>query len=113
MYQAVFDATRSSLSNTDIGAAVNDAIRATCDGSYVVMLAQEAVSVVRSEMTRPSVLFRPKLSRDGNMWCALYGDNLHEGVAGFGSSPDAACCAFDNAWSMNVPSDQSNKGATA
>lgn len=50
------------------------------------------------EYTRPSVVFKPKLSRDGNQWCALYGENIQEGVAGFGASPQAAMYAFDDAW---------------
>jgi hypothetical protein len=51
-----------------------------------------------SEYDRPSVVFKPKLSRDGNEWCALYGENLAEGCAGFGDSPAAAMWAFDSAW---------------
>ncbi len=50
------------------------------------------------EQSRPSVLYRPALSADGNMWCALLGDNLQEGVAGFGETPDAAMRAFDKAF---------------
>ena len=50
------------------------------------------------EMKRPSVLYRPKLSLDGDQWCALYGENLQEGVAGFGDTPAAAMAAFDKAW---------------
>lgn len=46
----------------------------------------------------PSVLYRPKLSADGDKWCALYGDNLVSGVAGFGDTPAAAMFAFDEAW---------------
>jgi len=30
--------------------------------------------------------------RDGNQWCFLYGDNLQEGIAGFGDT------IFDAAW---------------
>jgi len=25
--------------------------------------------------------------KDGNQWCCLYGENLQEGIAGFGSTP--------------------------
>ena len=50
------------------------------------------------EYQRPSVVFRPTLSKDGNMWCALLGDNLQEGVAGFGETPAKAMYAFDTAW---------------
>jgi hypothetical protein len=47
---------------------------------------------------RPSYLFRPKLSLDGNKWCALYGENLQDGVAGFGKSPKEAYANFDKEW---------------
>lgn len=101
--QAVYDATRSALRNTDVGAAVQEAMTLHLSNlPYAVSLAQEAIATVQREMIRPSVMFRPRLSIDGNMWCALYGENLQEGVAGFGSSPEAACCAFDNAWTMNL-----------
>lgn len=30
---------------------------------------------------------KPKLYKDGNMWCCLLGENLMEGVCGFGESP--------------------------
>ena len=49
-------------------------------------------------MTRPSVIFRPVISLDGDAWCALLGANLMEGVAGFGDTPDKAMYAFDSAW---------------
>lgn len=50
------------------------------------------------EQMRPSVVFKPTLSRDGDMWCALFGENLQEGVAGFGENPAKAMWAFDTAW---------------
>lgn len=53
---------------------------------------------VASQQMRPSVLMRPAISLDGNQWCALYGDNLQDGVAGFGDSPALAMAAFDRAW---------------
>ena len=50
------------------------------------------------EMARPSFILKPRLSIDGDQWCALYGENLMNGVAGFGDSPDEAYKAFDTAW---------------
>jgi len=50
------------------------------------------------EQQRPSVVFKPILSRDGDMWCAMFGGNLQEGVAGFGDTPSRAMYAFDSAW---------------
>jgi hypothetical protein len=46
----------------------------------------------------PSAVYRPRLFVDGNQWCALYGDNLQDGVAGFGDSPADAMWDFDQAW---------------
>ena len=55
-----------------------------------------------AQMQRPSVLYRPVLSVDGNQWCALYGDNLQDGVAGFGDSPSDAMADFDKAWEVKI-----------
>lgn len=51
------------------------------------------------ELRRPCVQFHPKLFKDGNRWCALYGENIQEGVCGFGDTPEMAMYAFDAAWS--------------
>ena len=50
------------------------------------------------DLTRPHVLYKPKLYPDGNQWCALLGDNIMEGVVGFGASPYKAMSAFDSAF---------------
>lgn len=50
------------------------------------------------ELVRPFFLLRPKVFPDGNQWCVLYGDNLQEGVAGFGDTPHAASHDFDTKW---------------
>jgi len=52
---------------------------------------------------RPCVLWKPRLFRDGNQWCALLGENIQDGVVGFGDSPDAAMWAFDEAWREKLP----------
>lgn len=38
---------------------------------------------------------KPTLSKDGDMWCALHGDDLQVGIAGFGPTPAHALLAFD------------------
>ena len=53
-------------------------------------------------MNRPSTLYKPTLSKDGNMWCALYGNNLQDGVAGFGESPEKAYFDFDKSWNTDI-----------
>lgn len=50
------------------------------------------------EQQRPSILHRPALFKDGDMWCALLGDDLQVGVAGFGPTPAKALYAFDTAF---------------
>jgi hypothetical protein len=52
---------------------------------------------------RPSTKHQPRLSIDGNMWCALFGEDLMNGVAGFGKSPAEAYAEFDKAWTTKLP----------
>lgn len=51
-----------------------------------------------AEFGRPSVMYRPELSQDGDAWIALYGRDLAVGVVGTGSTPAEAMAAFDRAW---------------
>lgn len=97
-YQAIYDAVRSRVSGGNIGDAVENAIR-DANLSHYVERAANAIQCAAAEYERPSVLFRPRLSIDGNQWCALYGDNLQDGVAGFGDSPANAMWDFDRNWS--------------
>lgn len=101
-YQPIYDAVRSRITGGDVGQAVRDSIN--FDISPAIASAQTAICNVELEMIRPSVLFRPKLSIDGNQWCALYGDNLQEGIAGFGNSPDQAMRSFDESWTAELVS---------
>lgn len=50
----------------------------------------------------PFTRLRPSIFIDGNKWCALYGENLQDGVAGFGDSPAEAEQAFNAAWSQKL-----------
>lgn len=99
-YQAVYDAVRSRLSNCDVGAAIRDA--AHLDASFAIEGIRRDFDAVAGEMQRASVLFRPRFFMDGNQWCALYGNNVQDGVAGFGNSPDAAARDFDVNWHKAV-----------
>ena len=40
--------------------------------------------------------------KDGNQWCVLLGENLQEGISGFGATPHAAICAFDDAMHIKL-----------
>lgn len=75
----------------------------TIDTSHLQYMIQNAAAEVANSWQRPSVLLRPRLYPDGNAWCALYGDNLQEGVAGFGPTPAHAMIAFDEAFYGRKP----------
>ena len=70
--------------------------------SFAADQASIAVISAAAEHARPSVLFRPTLSIDGNQWCALYGESLQCGVAGFGDSPANAMWDFDRNWNAKL-----------
>ena len=55
------------------------------------------------EQRRPFIQLRPRLFVDGNQWCALYGDNMQDGVAGFGESPELASWNFDKVFCEKLP----------
>lgn len=82
-YDAIYDAVSNEF------AAVGD-------------IAKAAILEVNRKAIEPSVLYRPTLSIDGNQWCALYGENLQDGVAGFGDSPQEAMHAFNQAWAKRL-----------
>jgi len=60
--------------------------------------AREAEYDAALERKRPCVLFGARVFLDGDQWCALRGDNIQEGVCGFGKTPALAMIAFDLAW---------------
>lgn len=111
-YQAIYDAVRSRISGGNIGDAVERCIREAFDISWVKASVQEAMISAAHEAERPSVLFRPELTADGDQWCALYGPDLAIGVAGFGATPDAAMRAFDTAWWRGKTPDAARAAST-
>ena len=100
-YQPIYDAVRSRISNGDIGSAVESALRDASLGHYVeraaAAIAEDACRAAEA-YAAPSAVYRPALKMEGNQWCALYGDNLQDGIAGFGDTPAAAMREFDKAW---------------
>lgn len=74
-------------------------------GNYLMKIcsvAGAAIQVAAASHERPSVLYRPSLTVDGNQWCAIYGENLQDGVAGFGNSPADAMWDFDRNWVRGI-----------
>ena len=78
--------------------------------AHEAFCAGQAWQQAAAAQERPSVLWKPSLFRDGNQWCALLGENIQEGVVGFGDSPDAAAWAFDEAWREKLPPAPGAKG---
>lgn len=97
-YQAVYDAVRSKISGGNIGDVVRDVAERAFDWSHSQMMIRDQFLTVTYEMQRPFVLLKPRMFIDGDKWCALYGDNLQDGVAGFGDSPALAAYDFDKSW---------------
>lgn len=96
-YQPIYDAVRSRIGGIDVGSAVESALREANLSHYAEMAMHSAFEVA-GQHQRPSVLYRPSLGLDGTMWRALYGENLMDGVAGFGETPAKAMEDFDKNW---------------
>jgi hypothetical protein len=102
-YQAIYDAVRSRISGGNIGDAVREVAERAFDWSHSQAMIRDQFMIAASEIQRPAMLLKPKIYLDGDKWCALYGDNLQDGVAGFGDSPALAFEDFDKNWySKNV-----------
>lgn len=71
------------------------AANAIAHSAYMVQNSMQEAAAAHST---PSAIFKPRLSIDGDQWCALYGENLQDGVAGFGKSPGDAMHDFDRNW---------------
>ncbi len=99
--QELYDAVRSKIYGGDIGSAVDRVLRDCFDISFAVDQVKHEFICAAYEQQRPSVLFRPSLFADGNQWCALLGDDLQVGIAGFGDTPAAAMWAFDDAFAKS------------
>lgn len=82
------------MNSTDSSLAMNAICYAASAWQHAGELAQQAVL----DHNTPFATLKPRMFPDGNQWCALYGDNLQEGVAGFGGTPEKAQIAFDLAW---------------
>lgn len=102
-YQAIYDAVRSRISGGDLSEAVRSAISQEASSlSYAIdsvrleyAHAADTHRLAALEAMRPSVLYRPAISIDGDQWCALYGQDLQCGVAGFGDSVEESMRNFD------------------
>jgi hypothetical protein len=75
------------------------------DISADAYLARIAIVEAAAFIAAPHTRMRPRVFPDGTKWCALYGDDLMQGVSGFGDTPEQACTEFDKAWSSGLTPD--------
>ena len=66
--------------------------------AHEAFMAGQVIQQVAYEYERPSILLRPKLFIDGDQWCALYGENIQDGIAGFGDTAAKAMRDFDTSF---------------
>lgn len=57
----------------------------------------ELYSAVEREEVNLFVTLKPKFYIDGNQWCVLLGENIQEGICGFGGSLKKAIWEFSKA----------------
>jgi hypothetical protein len=93
-YDAVFNAVRSRMDYIS-AQNITEAIANKFEVSYQMEVIKDEFMQSAYDMRRPSMLLKPKLTLDGDSWCALYGDDIQSGVAGFGKSPELAMRDFD------------------
>lgn len=74
------------------------------DISHDMYIIRASICEAMAFLAAPHTRMRPRIFPDGDAWCALYGDNLQDGVAGFGSTPETACADFDKNWGTHPPS---------
>lgn len=56
------------------------------DAHHLISEYSHRILVLESCMGKSSI----RISKDGNQWCALIGEDLQSGIAGFGDTPSAA-----------------------
>lgn len=66
------------------------------------LAASQDEQLAASRRLKWAVVLGARLFLDGNQWCALYGDNLQDGVCGFGDTPAGAIDAFEAAMNESV-----------
>ena len=49
-------------------------------------------------------MLKPKVSIDGNQYCVLYGDDLQEGISGFGDTIYLAILDFNKQFNAKITS---------
>lgn len=73
-------------------------IALACSQNNNFLNAMMNIELYSQMLIEPFTVYKPKIYRDGNMWCCLLGENIQEGVCTFGKTPNEAICNFNKAW---------------
>ena len=68
----------------------------------VMLFQSRQESVIEAVEYNKFALLKPKLYQDGNQWCCLYGENIQEGITGFGDTPHLAILDWNNQWHVKT-----------
>lgn len=103
----------SSLRFTERGASRATAKNQPADTTRAAMERMELYCMAHPGS--PTAVRRPRLLARGQVWIALLGPNIEEGIAGFGNIVEAALRAFDAQYVRGLrppenPSDCSSSG---
>lgn len=73
----------------------------TSSHAQTVMEDTQLATVIQTAEYNLLAVLKPSVFRDGDQWCVMYGENLQDGIAGFGKTPYEAVLNFNKAW--NIP----------
>ena len=62
----------------------------------------EMNALIEAEEMNLVKLLNPKIFIDGKKWCVLYGENIQDGICGFGDTPRLAVYDFNKAWDFSL-----------
>ena len=62
----------------------------------------EMNTLIEAEEYNLFSILKPTLSKDGNQFCVLYGDDLQVGIAGFGDTPYKAILDWNKEWHRSL-----------
>ena len=66
---------------------------------FEVMLQQDRQSIIVEQLEYNLFsIIKPKLYKDGDSWCCLFGDDINVGICGFGDTPYLAILDWNRAW---------------
>ena len=76
----------------------NDSSQAASQIIHAAHMMQERFHGYLSDLSRPSIVMKPKIYQDGDSFCCLFGENIQQGIVGWGETPEKAMGEFDRIW---------------